>query len=111
MQILKTFIDGEGRRHKVGDPVPQTWDKPTLSHYLRHGMIGAPVKAKIAHSKPTKVRPAITKPAAPTETKPAAPTAPEDQVGSDGPDQTTGDLLADPASTSTPADAPPTTSE
>ena len=31
--------------------------------------------------------------------------------GSDGTDQTTGDLLADPASTSTPGDAPPTTTE
>ena len=111
MQILKTFIDSEGHRHKVGGPVPQAWDKPTLAHYLRHGMIGAPVKAKTAPSKPAKARPSITKSAAPTETKPATPTAPEDQAGSDGPDQTTGDLLADPASTSNPGDAPTTTTD
>jgi len=67
MQILKTFVDGSGKRHKVGADAPKEWDKATLAHYLRHGMVGEPPRARRA-SKPTS-----TKPAGPEEIQSAAP--------------------------------------
>lgn len=70
MQILKTFIDSSGHRHKVGEPVPTGWDKTTLDHYKHHGMIGAPADAKPQRRAPG---PGIKKPAAPSENKPADP--------------------------------------
>lgn len=66
MQILKTFIDSTGHRHKVGAAVPKEWDKATLAHYQNHGMVGDGQGT----SKP---RATTRKPAGPTEKKPAAP--------------------------------------
>lgn len=40
MQILKTFVDSQGTRHKIGAAVPENWDKATLEHYMHHGMVG-----------------------------------------------------------------------
>lgn len=70
MQILKTFIDGEGRRHKIGDAIPKEWDKPRLVHYQRHGMVGEAPKAKPERKAAV---PHATKPTAPAETKPDEP--------------------------------------
>lgn len=69
MQILKTFIDGTGYRHKVGDPVPEAWDKPRLEHYLHHGMIGTPADPKKAQPQRRTPGPSNKKLAGPSETK------------------------------------------
>lgn len=71
LQALKKFIDGRGRRISVGDTLPTDYDKATLAHYQRHGMVGEPAKTKRSAAKPTE-----TKPAGPAETKPADPAQP-----------------------------------
>lgn len=72
MQILKTFIDSTGHRHKVGADVPKEWDKATLAHYRHHGMIGDAQDAAKPQTKPRKqVGPAEKKPAAPSATQSA----------------------------------------
>lgn len=63
---LKKFIDGRGRRISIGDPLPPDYDKPTLAHYERHGMVGEAPKS--AAKAPVR----SPKPAVPNETKPAA---------------------------------------
>ena len=73
MQILKTFIDSTGHRHKVGAPVPKEWDKATLAHYQHHGMVGDAQSTAKPQTNPRKpAGPAEKKPAAPRETKAAA---------------------------------------
>ena len=72
MKILKTFVDGLGNKHRPGGDVPRDWDKPTLEHYKRYGMVGDPPKTR--------------KPAAPKQTKPAGP---GETKGADAPTDTT----------------------
>lgn len=73
MQILKTFIDSTGHRHKVGAAVPKEWDKATLAHYQHHGMVGDAQGTSKAPARPRKpVGPAEKKPAAPRETQAAS---------------------------------------
>ena len=73
MQILKTFIDSTGHRHKVGADVPKEWDKATLAHYQHHGMVGESPGTSKAPAKPRKLAgPAEKKPAAPSETQAAS---------------------------------------
>lgn len=73
MQILKTFIDSTGHRHKVGASVPKEWDKATLAHYQHHGMVGDAQSTAKPQTNPRKpAGPAEKKPAAPRETKAAA---------------------------------------
>jgi hypothetical protein len=75
MKILKTFVDSKGVKHRPGGDVPKDWDKSTLEHYKRHGMVGDPPKPR----KP--VGPKETKPAGPGETKGAD--APTDTTAQD----------------------------
>lgn len=72
MKILKTFVDSQGNKHRPGGDVPKAWDKPTLEHYKRYGMVGDPPKTR----KPA--GPKETKPAGPSETKGADADAPAD---------------------------------
>lgn len=74
MKVLKTFLDGKGRRLKPGMDVPSDYDKPTLSHYTRLGMIGEPPKAAQPGNKPRQAAPGQGGRPGPKETKPA-PTA------------------------------------
>lgn len=72
MNILKSFVDSQGNRQRPGDEVPDTYDKPTLAHYERMGMIGpaevqAPAEKPVKKAKP--VAPEVTQAAAPAETK------------------------------------------
>lgn len=76
MQILKTFIDSTGHRHKVGADVPEDWDKPTLEHYLHHGMIGPADAAKGLAKAPAKAKQRAAP--GPQETKPSGPQEPGD---------------------------------
>lgn len=81
MQILKPFIDGQGRRFGVGDEVPADLDKTAVAHYLANGMIGEPAGAADAKKpgrKPRAAAPAETKPAAPAEAAGDAPSVPAD---------------------------------
>ena len=71
MQVLKTFLDGTGRRLKPGMDVPSGYDKQTLAHYTRLGMIGEPPKAAQPGHKPRQATPGQGGRSAPKETKPA----------------------------------------
>jgi hypothetical protein len=71
MKTLKSFIDVTGRRVNRGDPVSKDYDKDTLAHYTRLGLI--PQASAATPAKTRIPKPAETKPAAPQETKPAAP--------------------------------------
>lgn len=68
MKIAKAFIDGQGRRMKPGMDVPADYDKQTMAHYLRRGMVAEVVKpAEPARKARARPAPAETKPAAPAE--------------------------------------------
>lgn len=98
MQILKTFIDSTGHRHKVGAAVPKEWDKATLAHYQHHGMVGDEASTAKTVAKPRKsVGPTEKKPAAPTETQQVAPGAPPTEPidTTDGPSVDSGAAPAD----------------
>lgn len=71
MKVLKTFLDGTGRRLKPGMDVPSGYDKPTLAHYTRLGMIGEPPKAAQPGNKPRQAAPGQGGRTGPKETKPA----------------------------------------
>lgn len=98
MQILKTFIDSTGHRHKVGAAVPKEWDKATLAHYQHHGMVGdgqGTSKPRVTTRKPA--GPAEKKPAAPGETQAASTdtTQPAADAAGDTTDTTAADTGAD----------------
>jgi hypothetical protein len=87
MQILKTFIDSTGHRHKVGADAPKEWDKATLAHYQHHGMVSAGEGTGKAPSKTQKpAGPIQKKPAGPSQTKApgADASGATDPVGGDG---------------------------
>lgn len=100
MQILKTFIDSTGHRHKVGAPVPEGWDKPTLEHYLHHGMIGTPADPKKAQPQRRTPGPSNKKPAGPPETKQG------DLTDAGGDEATTDPDPVPPANAAAPTDTP-----
>ncbi|SFB96565.1 hypothetical protein SAMN05216344_106119 [Polaromonas sp. OV174] len=54
MQVLKSFVDGQGRRMKPGADLPTDYDSVTLKHYQRYGMVGE----ALATAKPVKGSPA-----------------------------------------------------
>lgn len=74
LKTLKTFLDVNGRRVAKGQDVPaDAYDKDTLAHYQRHGLVGQPAaqppaQPARAHRAPRSPRPAETKPAAPEQT-------------------------------------------
>jgi hypothetical protein len=51
MKNLKTFVDITGKRVTKGEPVSTAYDKDTLAHYKRHGLIGDPAGTKPAATK------------------------------------------------------------
>lgn len=62
MQALKPFLDTQNRRIVRGQDVPDDYDRQTLAHYERLGMIGPREPEKAVK---------VPKPAKPTETKQA----------------------------------------
>lgn len=90
MQVLKSFIDGQGRRLNPGDPMSEDYDKPTIAHYLRHGMVGEPTATAEA---PKASRP--RKDPAPQETQVTRPAqaqlAGPNEAQTAGPSETQGD--------------------
>ena len=74
LKTLKTFVDVNGRRVGKGLDVPaDAYDKDTMAHYQRHGMVGQPA----AHPAAQPARaPRSPRTPRPTETKPAAPNQP-----------------------------------
>lgn len=78
MHALKSFIDGQGRRIKPGDEMPDDYDAQTLAHYQHHGMVGQSAEAQKParpgkREKPVTTSPAVPPLIGPSETKPAAP--------------------------------------
>lgn len=101
MQVLKSFVDGQGRRLKPGDTLPSGYDTQTLKHYAHHGMVGEPtpspkplksaravrldktqaaVAAPVFASTPAPAQASESKPA---ETNPAGPEETQSLVGPD----------------------------
>jgi hypothetical protein len=78
MKYLKTFIDAHGKKVRKGAPFSE-YDKNTVAHYARHGLIG----------------PTETKPAAPTEAKAEFPHSDPDRKGGTNNPLTEADALAD----------------
>ena len=94
MQILKSFIDSQGRKQEPGGPVPDDYDKQALEHYERYGMVGEPAP----DDGPDAV---AKKPAKAKQPKP-------DNTQATGPQETKSELpsSADDASQTTPTDGP-----
>lgn len=101
MKALKNFLDVTGRRVKKGDDVSNAYDKATLAHYTRHGLVGTPAEAPAAPAprRPRQPKPAETKPAAPQEPgdteAPEFPPADPDRKGGENNPLTEADAAAD----------------
>ncbi len=99
LKVAKTF-DRNGQRYRAGDAPPPDLDKPTVQHYLRHGMLveaapaGAPAGRRAAARQKQE-----SKPAAPQNTGQAGPT----ETGDTGPQDS---QTAAPAEGSSPTTAP-----
>ena len=81
MQALKNFLDAKNRRITRGQELPADYDKQTLEHYPRLGMVGEPAKAPKPPRAAKAPKPSETKPAGPQETGTAQP----DDVATDLP--------------------------
>ena len=110
MKALKNFLDVAGRRVKKGDDIgASAYDKATLAHYTRHGLVGTPADAPAAPAprRQRQAKPAETKPAAPqepgtTET-PELPPQDPDRKGGENKPLTEADAAADLAGQHRPA--------
>lgn len=99
LKVAKTF-DRLGQRYRAGDAPPPDLDKPTVQHYLRHGMLveAAPAGAPAGRRAAARLK-QESKPAAPQNTGHAGPT----ETGETGPQDA---QMATPAEGSEPNTAP-----
>ncbi len=105
LKTLKPFIDVNGRRVAKWQDVPaDAYDKATLAHYRRHGLVGEPAADPAAQPArapraPRTARPAETKPAAPEQTsagqQPEFPQQDPDLKGGENNPLTEADAAAD----------------
>ena len=53
MKAKKTYIDSKQRKILAGEEMPKDYDKPTINHYKKMGIIG-PTEIKPSKPKVTK---------------------------------------------------------